>query len=290
MKKRITLILSCLLCMFVMFGIVKSCSAKGEKTEEKVVFSWKSAAIENKGEELFDVLDKVDASIVYQNIPSDADDKTVKQFLKNAYKHGISVYLLAGDHEWCLKYRKSPYVNVVKRAEKYNKLVKKKYRIKGVVFDVEPYTLDEWDKDKDDLMYNYVESMKKTYKVAKKKKLSMVACIPYFYEEKGMKTELIDLIENGCDEVAVMNYYRKKEKKHIKTEAKYAQKYEKKLINVYEFNPPGTHGLIEINTYYNKGLKKANKNFNKIKEHYKKQEVIMGLHDAEILKEMIRIE
>lgn len=290
MKKKITLILLCVVCVFVMLGVAKGCHAKTKKTEDKVVFSWRSSAIENKGKELFALLKKTGANIVYQTIPADADDKTIKNFLKNAYKNGVSVYMLEGDADWSLEYRKTPYVDALNRVEKYNKLVKKKYRIKGVVFDVEPYTLDEWDEQKDDMMYNYVESMKKTYKVAKKKKLSMVACIPYFYEEKGMKKQLIDLIKNGCSEVAVMNYYRKNEKKHIKTEAQYTRKYKKRLINVYEFNPPGKYGLIDINTYYDKGLKTANKNFKKIKKYYKKQEVIMGLHDAEILKELITVE
>lgn len=67
---------------------------KKKKSEDKVVFSWRSSAIENKGKELFAVLKKAGANTVYQTISADADDKTVKDFLKNAYKNGVSVYML----------------------------------------------------------------------------------------------------------------------------------------------------------------------------------------------------
>lgn len=288
MQKKYKFTRRFLLGFLIMSLILFSQDIQAKEASNKVVFSWKTDAVNKGGQELFELLESVGANVVYQNISADTKNKTIKKFLKNAYKRDISVYLLVGQPDWVLDDDKAPYMEEVKRIEKYNKLVKQKETIKGIVFDVEPYTIEEWDIQKEVLMENYLSAMKNTYKEAKKKKISMVACIPYFYEELGMKAELKDLMKNACDEVAVMNYYRGKEIKHIKTEAKYALKYGKKLINIYEFQPSGTHGLIEQNTYYDLGLKAAEKNFKKMKKKYKKQDISMGLHDAETLKKLVQ--
>jgi len=268
--------------------LIKERERKEFRSRQLAVFSWESDGIDDKREEIFSVIKEVNADTVYQTIPSDADMDTVKSYLKQASQEDLYVYMLAGNPKWALKNSAKPYVKVLKQAAEYNEVVEKEEAIQGVIYDIEPYVLAQWKQKKKKLMKNYVKAMKKVYEEADKYNLRIVICIPYFFDDFGMKSQLKQLIAECCDEVAVMNYYQDKEISHIKTEASYAKKYEKPLVTIYEFNPPGTYDLIEKNTYYDDGIDAAISNYEKLKERYDEQEVLMGMHDVKMLGEMLK--
>ena len=158
---------------------------------------------------------------------------------------------------------------------------------KGVVYDVEPYLLEEWKQEPWTVMDSLAEGMREAVLLAHEKGLEVIYCIPYYYDTLGLTSQLETLVRDCCDQVAVMNYYRGKEAEHIQTESALAKKYGKALITIYELKAPGGHGLVEENTYHSQGLKAARDNFSQLQEVYGEQTISMAFHDYEALKEVI---
>ena len=97
-----------------------------------------------------------------------------------------------------------------------------------------------------------------------------------------------ELIENGCDRIAVMNYYRGAEIKNIATEVDLVQKHGKGIITIYELQKADGHGLKEINTYYNSGLAALARSFKSVMEAYPEQTISIAYHDYRALKEVLK--
>jgi len=61
-------------------------------------------------------------------------------------------------------------------------------------------------------------------------------------------------------------------------------RYGKGIINIYEFQQPGTHGLKDENTYYNAGFEAAVQNFCGLIKAYPESEMTMAAHHYYELK------
>ena len=289
MKKKVQRILVIILFLILTLSLGYVCYGKMNR-KRKVLFSWKSTAITEEKERLFLCMETLGADILYQGFSDKIDLQEVQSFLLEANERGIEVYFLTGEAEWAKPKMEEKIYQKMDKIQEYNALVPSKAAIRGIVCDIEPYTLSKWEKNSQELMNSYVSVMKEAYQSAKSRGLSMVAVIPYFYDTEGFENGLTELITNGCDQVAVMNYYRDKEIEHIKMEAQIAAEAKKQLITIYEFNPSGKHGLTDKNTYHDLGISEALNNFSNLYKEYKKQQVIMGFHDYESIKEVLENE
>ena len=112
--------------------------------------------------------------------------------------------------------------------------------------------------------------------------------LPIYYDNKGQQKGLEELIQNGCDSIAVMNYYRGAEIKNIATEVELVQKHGKGIITIYELQKADGHGVKEINTYYNSGLTALKKSYARVLEAYPEQTISIAYHDYRALKEVLK--
>lgn len=274
-RNRMWSVLLLLLCM-------SGCEAP---VTEAGLFSWKESAIEDY-ETLFANMKELGMVELYQYFSDDIEPEVIKEFLETASEKEIEVYLLTGEPEWALEEDAESLLEELQWAEEINELVEEDARLKGIMVDVEPYLLEEWDSDRDEVMRCYVDAMKETYDCATEQDMEMLLCIPYFYGKMGCSEELETLIAEACDGVAVMNYYRDSEIAHIEEEALYAGKYEKEIITIYEMKEAGSHGLTPQNTYFELGFEAVKENFREVYEAYKKQNIRMAYHDYEAVKEI----
>lgn len=290
-KAAIALLVPVIILSLIMAGCSNDLTEEPETEKLPLkggLFSWKSSVVECDSQEkhadtadsseekqkrknvLFKTMNDLNLETLYQSFSKDLKESDIIEFLKEADSQGIDVYLLTGEPEWAKSDTDTAekMIAELERTEKINKKLSKNAKLKGVIFDVEPYVLDEWDEEQSELMENYAEAVKETYKKAQSLNLEMLVCLPFFYDSKGFEEELEIIIGEGCDGAAVMNYYREKEIEHVETELLLAQKYGKQLINIYEFNKPETHGVTEKNTYYKEGTDKALKNFENLLDFY----------------------
>ncbi len=260
------------------------------KKEEIGLFSWSfSRAFEEK-EKLFEMMKEMGVHSLYQEFPEDTPQEVIVDFLKLANMYKINVYYLAGAPEWGIEKSSGKMMTYIEHIITLNESFPERIGFKGIILDVEPYLTDEWDKDQEGVMNQYVKIMEKAYKIITENHLEGLICIPYFYDSLGYEKQLETLVQNGCDTIAVMNYYKEKEQEHIVKEMELAHQYSKKIIQIYELKAPGTHGLTEKSTYYHEGLQPILKSWESLKGFFNYKLFSFALHDYEALKEVVNIE
>ena len=268
------------------------------------LFSWSAETVNKTDGELFKLMKQEGLNVLYQNISTkNSRQEQMSVFAESAMEEGITVYYLTGDPSWGLDPDGDRLCEAVKDAAAYNRRIKRKFlerreadgkpwttvpQLAGIVFDVEPYTLEEWDKDPGKVMGSFVSGMTEAYALAKDYGLEVIVCIPWHYDNKGQQKVLEELIQNGCDSIAVMNYYRGAEIKNIATEVELVQKHGKGIITIYELQKADGHGVKEINTYYNSGLTALKKSYARVLEAYPEQTISIAYHDYRALKEVLK--
>lgn len=268
------------------------------------LFSWSAETVNKTDGELFKLMKEQGLTVLYQNISSkNSRQEQMSVFVESAMNEGITVYYLTGDASWGLDPDGDRLCEAVKDAVAYNRRIKRKFlarreadrkqwstipQLAGIVFDVEPYTLKEWDENPGKVMDSFVSGMKEAYALAQDYGLEVIVCIPFHYDNKGQQKGLEELIKNGCDSIAVMNYYRGAEVENIATEAALTKKYDKELINIYELQKADGSSVKEINTYYNSGLAALERSYQSVLEAYPNQTISIAYHDYKALKEVLK--
>lgn len=260
----------CLLILCVGFVYIeKPRESVAEIVGKTSIFSWEKEYIELQQEEsVIRAMKALNCEAIYQEIPDDMEEEAVLDFLARRALAGQDVYYLAGAADWALKANAKKLSEAVEAADRWNKGAGRNGGFKGIVFDVEPYLLDEWDENKEACMKQYVDNMEKAYKAARKKGLLVIVCIPNFYDRAGVEEELKRLVETACDGIAVMNYNKTDEAGQIAFEVSLAEKYNKGIINIVELQQPGYHELTEAHTYYDDGIKAVFQSFRKLEKRF----------------------
>lgn len=301
--------LSILLCGILLLEpqMVRVVTAEKEaETSGAGLFSWSAEEVNKTDGKLFSLMKQHGVNALYQNISTkNSRQEQMSVFVESAMEEGISVYYLTGDSSWALDPEGAKLCDAVDNAVAYNRRIKRKFlarreadgkawetvpRLKGIVLDVEPYTRKEWDRDPDKVMQSFVSGMKNAYDKAKENDLEVILCIPWYYDKKGQTEGLEELIEDGCDAVLVMNYYRGAEIKNIATEIELVQKHGKRLITAYELQKADGRGIKEINTYYNSGFKALQANYQKLLKAYPGKPISMAYHDYRAFKDLVKKE
>lgn len=255
------------------------------------LFCWDKEVLNDRAQRdtLWRAMEQYDLHELYQYIPADLPPKSLSSFFAEAEGHGIGVYLLTGDPAWARDGTGEALVNAVRQAASVRRRTDGS-TLKGVMMDVEPYLLPEWEEEAESLMDSYVSAMKAARKQAEEDDLFLYACIPYYYDSEGLTSYLNALMEQGCHGIAVMNYYRENETKHLRYEWQQAKRLNKPIVNIYELQRPGLHGLKEINTYHESGMAGIAKSFRSIRKSLPYDYLTFAVHDYNSLLEVEGIE
>lgn len=271
--------------VIVLFVIMLGRICMNSKTE-RGLFSWEKDAIVNS-EKLFEDMEKLGITEVYQYMSDQVEPETMKEFLVSGKEREIEVFYLTGEPDWAFAELEEALIEEIDKVIAINKLAGQA-AFKGIVFDVEPHALNEWQENTDELMKSYVNNMKNAYVHAAEHDIMVILCIPYYYDILGYIEELETLITDACDGIAIMNYYRDMEISNMEAEAAYASKHDKFIITIYEMKEAGTYGLTEKNTYHELGFKPVIENFKELCKSFRGQSVKMAYHDYEAVKEVMQ--
>lgn len=267
----LTILLVCSSVLFSSIGVIQ----RNKKTS--TLFSW---SIEDKTADLIDnYQEPLNINRVFQYIyPNEFVDGTLTKYTEEMNKRNVSVYAMDGGYYWgTTDYGYEELTNFVDQVAKFNSTQANEMKIEGIVFDVEPAQDENWKNSESEIMKHYVDNMLKAYEYASEKGLVIVVCITYWYDEKHL-AELRRLIKDGCDEVAVMNYYRGKEIDHIKTEVALAKEYNKPIMSIFEFDKPDNESIPDQITYYNQGADIAQSVFEKLDDYFNYDGLTAGWH------------
>lgn len=271
----------------------------GPGREEKSVqgfglFSWDEAVMETEEmQQLLAAAKKADVTAVYQKFSREGlAGEDSRAFAAGLEDKGIDVYALMGEACWAYEKDGRTLIEEIRCVAEYNERNRDKGRIKGVMVDVEPYLLDEWDEGREkrqELMESYGACMERSYAYASEKKLKFLVCVPTFYDVTN-EDILERLIAHGCDGVAVMNYNREDEYGQMAKEVGFAREYEKEIICIYELQKPGKHELEEINTYANEGLEALRQSAWRLGRQFGYDRLKFAYHYYKPLKELLEKE
>ena len=253
------------------------------------MFEWQEERVKDRND-VNELIKKFQITDWYQELSVPVDRKTTAAFVSHLHQSKVKAYALVGETEWGYEADGASLIAYLEELVRYNAGVKPAERLDGVMVDVEPYTRSRWKEDPAGHMETYISGMIKAYRYAQKHDLIFIACIPRHYDDQGL-TELLEiLIRDGCDEVAVMDYDCGAEAEKLETEARFAEKYDKALHCILEFQRVGKHGLTEDKTYRNKGLAAAEAAWNQVDQAFPSISIVHDYHWSKPVIEMMEEE
>lgn len=132
-------------------------------------------------EEVEKVMERLGCNVVYQQIPSDAQEAEVLDYLKRRGDKGQLVYYLAGASEWGLQENAVSMLEAVKNTAEWNRKAGEGKGFTGLVWDVEPYLLDEWEDNREEYMRSMLKTVFMPMKKPNRNNWQLSVCIPNFY-------------------------------------------------------------------------------------------------------------
>lgn len=278
--------------MGIVTGVCMKYPMKQKIQRTGALFSWDCSVVyqKNKRTELFETMKNQNLNVLYQNISDTTDVPQVHDFLIDAASNDIKVWLLTGDMSWGFDASGTSMIEETERTSYYNEKLLENQKLCGIVMDCEPYLDQKWKTSSDEIMGSWVQALANGYQKAKELNLDFIICIPYYLDTVGYYDELKTMIQECCDEVAIMNYYKNHELEHVENEVELARNARKKVIVIYELQKPGIHELIDNNTYYNDGIEAVHNSWLRMVKQYGTDKLLFALHHYDALKEVINNE
>lgn len=259
------------------------------KDPNLAIFSWDKETVLAEGETTREFLNQYHIGRLFQSFSSDLSIAEI-QIFRQTLGSDMDVYQLIGTPEWAKDGGADGLIEQAERVIAINQQLAKNEQLKGVVVDVEPYLLDDFDWDDEVIQMSFMANMRKLYHYLTEHNLEMITVVPYFYDTKGYTKVLEFLITDASTELAIMNYYRGDEIEHMLYEAELAKDIGIPVTTIYEFKQPGEYDLTERNTYFNEGLNQALFNLQSVTEAFPNQEIYGAFHDLTALKEVVGYE
>jgi len=110
-------------------------------------------------------------------------DETLSAFIKLASENGISVDAEAGWRNWAEEGDTYKAFAVINYAIEFNKTHDTKLR--GFQYDVEPYLLDRYEKEKADVLLNFIKLVDQSVTQLSESDLQFMVVIPEFYDKSS---------------------------------------------------------------------------------------------------------
>lgn len=136
------------------------CSFFNDKTlnYDKSIFSWDKLSVLEAKENLFDVMEKYEIKTVYQSFSSELPKNKISKFLESCSEYNYQVYYLCGDPEDALDQDAEKMIGNINDAAAIKEYDNNDV-LKGILFDVEPYLLDEWEIQPDKTIQQFADSL-----------------------------------------------------------------------------------------------------------------------------------
>ena len=243
------------------------------------IFSWKNdQCSEIMREDTYYWIDKLKLSEIYQANIFRLTSLEIQDFVTDLkVNKNVSVYDLTGDASWYNK--PEEFIKRIDRVKNYNDTVGSESKVKGVVFDVEPWVLGDgnWSQSE------YANTIKKAYDHAKTVGVEMIMVIPFWLEQVNS-----DIIIENSDKTIVMNYNIKAPVKFIKEEIELAKKYDKKISTAAETKKVDSdYGVDTSTTYHYVGVDRLKQDWKDIYSTYEYSKLEFSLHDFNSVKDFI---
>ena len=150
---------------------------------------------------------------VYQHIStSTVSLEDIRKFVGTMQKNRVSVNWLTGDPSWALADHHYHIVNQIQKVVSYNMSIQNDYEKIGTIqFDIEPYTLAEWETDQASVVKQFQDAIVLMYNESLAKQLSLNVCIASWfdgvtYDNEYGQGNLFDFVSKHSSSTVIMAY------------------------------------------------------------------------------------
>ncbi|MGZ7443832.1 hypothetical protein [Paenibacillus sp. TH7-28] len=208
-KRLAIIILGGVLLMILTVGLILAFLPEGPKP--KATWIWDAAQIEQRPEEIVDFAKQEDVKVIFLQIGSGVHNESYRRFISLATSYGIEVHALNGQPEWALREQRQEGDDFLNWVAVYNQGVSPEERFKGVQFDVEPYLLKTWTKERESIVEQWMEGIRAWTETAKYNNLQIGAAVPFWLDEidhpsESVQMPLGDWMVSQFDYLAIMAY------------------------------------------------------------------------------------
>lgn len=178
---------------------------------------------------------------LFIQITFEQKQEKIRNFIRDARINGINIYALQGDSRWAVNH--DDVLDWVKYIHDFNANSLPDERFTGIVLDIEPYLLPQWNSNQQNTVEQFVNMIEKVNEVnlTGNQSLPIIWTIPFWFDGIHYNSQytLGEWIIKNSDIVAVMDYRNFVEGKdgilyHIEHEMEWANKYDKALIIILE--------------------------------------------------------
>lgn len=208
-RKRLAIII--LGGVLLMLTMVLMLAFLPEGSQPKATWIWDAAQIEQRPEEIVDFAEQEDVKVIFLQIGSEVHNESYRRFISLATSHGIEVHALNGHPEWALREQRQEGDDFLNWVVVYNRGVSPEERFKGVQYDVEPYLLKTWTKERESIVEQWMEGIRAWTETAKYNNLQIGAAVPFWLDEidhpsESVQMPLGDWMVSQFDYLAIMAY------------------------------------------------------------------------------------
>lgn len=229
MKKKWSFLIIVMVLMFVIKGFSST-----TMIENSATWIWNPYLLDSKGEEYIAFMQEQGVKKVFVQVDVEVPNEIYRTFFEKARAADIAVYALDGGRGWGENRQPAEvFMEWVEQLQQEEPL------LAGIHIDVEPYLLEQWTTDRQQVIQNYFDIVSILRQFTTGQNLAFEVDIPFWfdtipYENAYGKGLVSEWIIDTADVVTLMAYRNQAEGENgiiglVETELSYAQEKGKKV-------------------------------------------------------------
>lgn len=203
-KTKLAVAAAAVVCLLLLFLL----PSKPMK-QDKATWLWDAAIIRTETEDILEFSRKEGITAIFLQIQAEVSEEDYRRFIRSAHSSGIAVHALDGQPEWAYGDNREKGNNLLSWIEEYNNAATPEERFQGVQLDVEPYVLERWKREQEQVVREWGGNMEAWTTEAGRQGLSISAAVPFWLDSIPAPEgsgHFSRWIQERTDAIAVMSY------------------------------------------------------------------------------------
>ncbi|CAH1199456.1 hypothetical protein PAECIP111890_01629 [Paenibacillus sp. JJ-223] len=225
----------------------------GNETGIRGTYIWEASEVtDDGGEHILEFAKAQRINWLYVRLDLEQPYSSYRSFVKRAHAQGIQVHAMGGHPIWAKEENRPRIQRLVDYVKNYNAEAQPEERFEGIHLDIEPYTLPEWEANRDRLLTEWASNVayfqEETKKDSHLETSVDLAVWLDIYELPGKDMSVSEFMIRTLDHVSLMAFRNKAEGSNgiaavVKQEMEIADRLGKKLLVSVEMkeNHEGAH-------------------------------------------------
>ncbi len=120
------------------------------------MYVWQAEQLVAEPDEILAFAKQNGVNLLYTRLDLDQPFAVYKDFVRQAHAAGIEVHAMGGHPIWALSENRGRIMRLVKWVQQYNESVSADERFRGIHLDIEPYVMPIWQKNKDEVLRQWM--------------------------------------------------------------------------------------------------------------------------------------